>query len=659
MKKKTPVPENANIFEIDSVRSVSRPGNEAIADTSGESADPASPDSGSISVVSLADPTLAGPDDSPSVGPASGVGVTDPDIDERTESPDFPSVKNADADCELPEDITTDPAEPRDAVNPEAPVDVVNPDADVTIPDVDPSSGEFEDRLVMTTDEPSLFSESDELIFTLPEHEDPDIQGTPAIRISEDSSLFEPHVRKLSWLKPRHIVTPLVAIAVVLLFVFVIYIGPKNERAASPLMIRGIALSRAEFSFMYHYVLLENGIDIRSEEGRKMLASSPENDFETYRDLFLDMTAKEMQTTAILYDDAVAHGYSIGPEYTEKVQSYLDWLGERAAATSVDLETYIIGTFGESVTRELILEVLSRKFFTEDYAYGQKLEELRASEDQAEEAYLSSPNQYDQVSYRLLRIVFEQKDDNFIATAHLHAREIIEKIGHDQSKFESVAAEYFSGEAKEKLLQPDSTLIYGVRFNDVINTEWRVWLFDPQRKPGDCIIYEDEDGFPILLCFSSRQRQIDPLRDVRIFLIRQEDPENGVPGVPAVDIVARSNIILHSITDEASIQDLEKSYAEDIAAGIMSITQSSDTRRGKLDPVFDEWVFDRTRKPGDKTSITTPEGIAILFFVSSSENPEWYDRVNSFIRMNNFQEFLVAKQAEYPYKFNPEGLKGL
>ena len=288
MKKKTPVPENANIFEIDSVRSVSRL-MRAIADTS-EKARIRLPTPLHF-VVSLADLTLQQACDSPSVGPASGVGVTDPDIDERTESPDFPSVKNADADCELPEDITTDPAEPRDAVNPEAPVDGVNPDADVTIPDVDPSSGEFEDRLVMTTDEPSLFSESDELIFTLPEHEDPDIQGTPAIRISEDSSLFEPHVRKLSWLKPRHIVTPLVAIAVVLLFVFVIYIGPKNERAASPLMIRGIALSRAEFSFMYHYVLLENGIDIRSEEGRKMLASSPENDFETYR-FVLDMWPK-------------------------------------------------------------------------------------------------------------------------------------------------------------------------------------------------------------------------------------------------------------------------------------------------------------------------------------------------------------------------------
>ncbi len=513
--------------------------------------------------------------------------------------------------------------------------------------------------LSFSGDEPVLFRDSDDLIFPSAEDDDPDLQGLSAVRISTDATIFEPRVRKLSWLKPRHIILPLIAIAVVLLFVFVILVRDRNERSASPLIIRGIAVSNAEFSFMYNYVLLENGVDVLSESSRKMLSDPVENGTGTYRDFFLDMTAREMQTINILFDDAVTHGYTVEQSHRDRAQLYLDWLNQRAVGISVDPDTLIQAIFGKNVSAELILDVLSRKYFTEDYAYGPKMRELRATEDQAEEAYLTNPNQYDQVSYRLLRIVFEQKDPSFIATAHLHAREIVEKIGHDQSKFETVAAEYFSGEEKDRLLQPDSTLISNTRFNELDDLEWRVWLFDPARKPGDCTVFEDGDGFPILLCFSARGRLSEPLRSVRIFYLNKEDPENNVPGIPEIEIAAQSRIIIESITDEASMLALETIYAEQIAEGSMSTSQSGDVYPGKLDPEFDKWIFDAARKPGDKTSVTTDAGIAILFYIESSEDPEWYDRVNSFIRINNYQEFLMAKQEEYPYQFNDEGLKDI
>jgi hypothetical protein len=410
---------------------------------------------------------------------------------------------------------------------------------------------------------------------------------------------------------------------------------------------------------MYNYVLLENGVDVLSESSREMLNKPVENGNGTYRDFFLEMTAKEMQTVSILFDDAVTHGFSVEQSHKDRALLYLDWLNQRAAAMSVEPDTFIKAIFGKNVSAELITEVLSRKYFTEDYAYGPKMEELRATEDQAEEAYLSSPNQYDQVSYRLLRIVFEQKDASFIATAHLHAREIIEKIEHDQSKFEPVAAEYFSGEAKDRLLQPDSTLISGMRYSELDDLEWRIWLFDPVRKPGDCIVFEDTDGFPILLCFSARDRQVEPLRNVRIFYLNREDSEDGVPGFPDVDIIAQSKIVLNSITDEASMLALEKEYADKIVQGWMVTSQSSDVYPGKLDPEFDKWIFHPNRNPGDKTTVTTDAGIAIIYYVGSSKNPEWYDRVNSFIRINNFQEFLLSQQEVYPYRFNDEGLKDI
>ena len=259
-------------------------------------------------------------------------------------------------------------------------------------------------------------------------------------------------------------------------------------------------------------------------------------------------------------------------------------------AMTVNTDTYIKGMFGSLVTKELILEVLSRKYFTEDYAYGAKLDRLRATKIRPKKRIF--PHRINTMKFPTdsCESFSSRRRTVLSAIAHLCPGNYREnRTG--SGKFEWVASEYFSGDAKEKLMKPDSTLISNVRYNDVGDPEWRVWLFDPIRKPGDCIVYEDDDGFPILICFSSRQRQLEPLRNVRIFKVFREDPESGFPGIPEVDLVTTANIILHSVTDEASFQALEKTHAEDIAAGNMTSTHAIDIHRGKLDPELDSWIF--------------------------------------------------------------------
>ena len=48
--------------------------------------------------------------------------------------------------------------------------------------------------------------------------------------------------------------------------------------------------------------------------------------------------------------------------------------------------------------------------------------------------------------------------------------------------------------------------------------------------------------------------------------------------------------------------------------------------------------------------------VLILFYVEASPNPEWYDRVNSFIRMDNYQKFITEKLKDYAYTFHQDGL---
>jgi len=455
------------------------------------------------------------------------------------------------------------------------------------------------------------------------------------------------------------VIASILVIAVVAVSLF--YEAGFNSKLQSPLTIGGKAVDSAEFSFMYHYILIDNGVDIFASDTPEMLASPSEDTrFSTNREYFLDLTAQQLQLTYLLYDDAVAHGYDIESSHYDLARAYIDWLQGKANELGVDLDTYIRGVFGDQVDEQVILSSLAKMYFTEDYSYGAKLEELQATEEQAEEAYQSNMNSYDEVSYKLLRIRYEQRDQAFIDTANLHANEIIEKMGHDASKFESVASEYFSGEAAAILATTDSTLTSGARYDDFTHTDFRDWLFDTERTSGDSVIFTDADGFPIILVFVSRDRQMTPLRDVRMVEVLIND--SGDEETPGFEI-AQAQLVAQEIYDtigvfgeETDVQTIENLYNDDILAGNIVITHSQDTYPGKYDGTLNEWIFSDDREAGDKAFLETEEGYYIVYLVSISENPEWYDRVNSFIRMRNYQAFLNETISDYEYEFNQSGL---
>ena len=455
------------------------------------------------------------------------------------------------------------------------------------------------------------------------------------------------------------VIASLIVLATVATSLF--YNAGINDKLQSPLLIGGKPVDSAEFSFMYHYILIDNGVDIFASDTPEMLSSpSMDANFATNRDYFLDLTAQQMQLTQLLYDDATSHGYEIEQRHYDLARAYIDWLQGKANELGVDLTTYIRGVFGDQVDEQVILSSLAKMYFTEDYASDAKLIELQATDEQAEEAYQSNPNAYDEVDYKLLRIRYEQRDQAFVDTANLHANQIIEQMGHDPSMFEAIAAQYFSGEAAAILQLTDSCLTSGARYDDFTHTDFRDWLFAPERTAGDSVIFNDEDGFPIILVFVNRERQTVPLREVRMVEVLIDN--SGDETVPGYD-VANAQQVAQEIYDtigvfgeETDVQTIENLYNDDIINGNIVITHSQDTYPGKYDGILNEWIFSDTRAAGDKAFLETDTGYYIVYLVDISTNPEWYDRVNSFVRMRNYQAFLNETMGSYAYEFNQTGL---
>lgn len=444
------------------------------------------------------------------------------------------------------------------------------------------------------------------------------------------------------------------AIAVMTLFLD----SGMDKSFISPLTIKDRDISSAEFSFMYHYELLSEGVDLFAADAEEKLSSPylDDENFANYREYFRFVTAQDLQKMEILYDDATSQGYQIEKPHYDRANAYINWLKGKADELGVPLDTYIKGVFGSQVDEQCIINTLAKKYFTEDYADGEKLVQLSASDEQAEEAYNQSRNIYDLVSYKILRMTFEQRDKSFIDTANLRCQKIIDAMDRDPSKFESCAAPYFSGIEKKTLEQQDSTLVPNCRYEDISHDDFRDWLFDETRKDGDSVILHDEDGFPIILVFVSRVRMSEQLRNCYIIAANVQTGEGDdiKPDIAATQ--ALSQEIYDFIDDADSCNEVENLYNDYILAGQLSVLHDSQIYKAKYQSALAEWIFAEDRQLGDKTLIEIDGTFYVIYFISESPNPEWYDMVNSFLSMNNLQQFIQSKAGEYIWKFNNDGL---
>ena len=391
----------------------------------------------------------------------------------------------------------------------------------------------------------------------------------------------------------------------------------------SPLTIKDRDISSAEFSFMYHYELLSEGVDLFAADAEEKLSSPylDDENFANYREYFRFVTAQDLQKMEILYDDATSQGYNIEQPHYDRANAYINWLKGKADELGVPLDTYIKGVFGSQVDEQCIINTLAKKYFTEDYADGEKLIQLSASDEQAEEAYNQSRNIYDLVSYKILRMTFEQRDKSFVDTANLRCQKIIDAMDRDPSKFESCAAPYFSGVEKNTLEQKDSTLVPNCRYEDI-----------------------SHDDFS------------EQLRNCYIIAANVQTGEGDQIAPDIVATQALSQEIYDCIDDADSCNEVENLYNDYILAGQMSVIHDSQIYKAKYQAALADWIFAADRQLGDKTLIEVDGTFYVIYFISESPNPEWYDMVNSFLSMNNLQQFIQSKAGEYIWKFNNDGL---
>ena len=174
--------------------------------------------------------------------------------------------------------------------------------------------------------------------------EEPEIPVIPTeINLDKnDAALEKFNIRKNAGIV--FVVLGVILITIIAAVTFALDTG-MDTSFISPLTVHGRDISSGEFSFMYHYELLSEGVDLFAADAEQKLLSPylDDDSFATYRDYFRYVTAQDFQKMEILYDDATAQGYSIEKAHYDRASAYINWLKGKADELGVPLDTYIKG----------------------------------------------------------------------------------------------------------------------------------------------------------------------------------------------------------------------------------------------------------------------------------------------------------------------------
>jgi len=438
----------------------------------------------------------------------------------------------------------------------------------------------------------------------------------------------------------RIIKSAVATVVVVLLIVAIIFNSTLFTASMTALAIGEHDYTAVEFNYYYQttYINAYNGLYAQYGEYTSYLldASKPldqqqYSETQSWDDFFEESALKSMQQSAILYDAAIADGYTLSAEEKATIESTLT--AAKNAATQSGFSTfkqYLTAYYGKGFTEDTYKEILTKQAIAG--GYSDKLVENFASQYTEESLlakYDSVRTDYDLLSYCYYFVDGSADTENGIDadTAMNKAYSIAQEIATAKTEEDFAILVEQNCLEEEKATFADHT---AVQRNNIapssISGNYVEWLSDPVREYGDTTYGESTNGYYVVL-FVGRNDNSFNMQSFRHVLIQTQKDENGlITGEAALAAQTQANGLLDEWKAGEATED---SFAE--MANKNSEDSGSNTTGGlyenviygQMVPEIEAWLFDPARQPGDTevvyVSSSNYSGAHILYYVGEGE----------------------------------------
>ena len=317
--------------------------------------------------------------------------------------------------------------------------------------------------------------------------------------------------------------------------------------------------------------------------------------------------------------------YNFNYDCSDKYNEYKEQIVEQAQENNISVKNMYTTLYGKYATENEI-----KQYFTEyntASAYETHLrEDTDISDDEIEERYEQTADNYDLITYRDFVISANVDDDMTdeeksaaMDAAKEKTKNFYDKV-YDEETYEELCKKYSEDYQTDASLHKNEGI-------DSISSVISDWLFDCTEEKQTTYIEDTTNYCYHIVFFIDRHRDDSSTITMRHILITPE-VSNITSYLPSDDDYQKA---LDKITEiekefekdktEDNFKKLAEKYSQDNGSSQNGglITNISE---GQMEDSINDWLFDNSRKTGDYDIVKSSYGYHLLYFVNSGE-PEW------------------------------------
>lgn len=293
-----------------------------------------------------------------------------------------------------------------------------------------------------------------------------------------------------------------VIVAGVLYFVISGIINKQKAFNDTYVMINEESVNKVEYDYYYNAYInqfMSYYSSIIQYMGLDMSKPFDEQEYKdgmTWKDMFDEGAVNNMISTFSAYNDAKAKGFVF--DTAAGYKEYTDSLEANAKNANMTVAQYYKQLYGEYATADIVKPLVEKELYVEAY-YNDLVEKNAPTDAEIMDYYSENKSSYDTVSYHVLDLtaVLNQENGEYKVSEE-EIKDMAEEMAARVKKgedFEALCEEYAIEEKKE--LYTDTATEYSYKEDakaSDMESVYRAWLYDEERKSGDVEVIEDSDN---------------------------------------------------------------------------------------------------------------------------------------------------------------------
>ncbi len=383
----------------------------------------------------------------------------------------------------------------------------------------------------------------------------------------------------------------------------------------------------------------------------------------SWYDYFVNQTKIQYEELYLLYNAAVAEGFTMTEESAKSLEDTVKQLEDAAKESKVHVNKYLQNMYGPNIKLDDFKEYVSRRLTFADF-YEKYIDSLSYEADKIEKYYSDNKNDFDVVDY----YSYTAKAD----TTNNKTAEAVANGIKDASTDVNSYLEALKGVVGADTFKAETYLNESATYNKEDDTS--KWLFDDERKAGDVTVIKTAattssgtDTYKVI-CFVERGRETYQLATMRHILFAVEDKtddkgnalkdDKGNTLTNDAEMKAEAEKILKQWKDGAATEDSFAALVKDNTDDTGSVENGGlyeDFNKTTMVEEITDWIWAEGRKAGDCEIVKTTYGYHIVYFVEYGDE-KWNADVVNTLKSEDYSDYLDSLREKYPVSFNDKGL---